>query len=598
MSRIKEKLSKIFTAQIPEFIRVGDTPASFSRVITTVANTNTVIVDTTFDILVGDKLIHPSITNQVFVTNIISDTKLIVSNTIYVSLTARIAKFTRDNTVSNFVKFLEAYYKFLEQDQSPQELLQNARQYGDIDNTIETLIEEFFKTYAVDIPRTMVADRNTFLKHVKDVYQTKGSEEAYKILFRGVFDSDVSFFYPNDSVLKLSDGQWKTNKTLFIYEDAGNNPYDFINTKIVGANSNATAVVENVLQLKFEASSIYELTLADVRGTFLQEKISTNKLITAPATYRNVKATSAQTLIGFNIVDGSNGYSVNDDFLIYGANAKITNVTDSGKINRIQILRPYIFPKPEVQNNSYVPVQSNILNIVMGNPSTQLAGNVTIKSEVGTFISDNPHGLVKGDSVNLLSYGNTLSYLNSTEITISASTILNKNQFRFAMPGATNTATAANVKYTKKADITPLTGIVLESAGYWEDDAGKLSELNYIQGSSLNNTDSTKIYYQPFSYVVRSDVSIDNWQNLATDVLHPAGAELFGEININNEIPANVGVIGSSEVWDYFGLTADCDANANPYVSNVRTSSTTYSNQLINNLNLTSDMVYVQIGSL
>jgi len=599
MSRITEKLSKIFTAQIPEFLRGGDTVSDFSRIITTTANSQTVIIDDTTDILVGDRLVHPSITNQVFVTNIVSDTKILVSDTIYVSLTTRVAKFHRDNTVSNFVKFLEAYYKFLEQDQHPQELLQNARKYGDVDNTIDSLIEEFFKTYAADIPRNVLVEKNTFLKHVKDVYQTKGSEEAYKTLFRAMFDSDVSFLYPSSLLLKTSDGNWKTNKTIFIHEIAGNDPYDFINTKIVGANSNASAVVENVLQLKFESSSIYELTVTDVKGTFIKEEISANKLLTAPSEYKQVKANSAVSLTGFNIVDGANGYSVDDDFLIFGANAKITNVTNTGEIKKISILRPYIYPEDEVRNNSYVPVDSNILKIVVNSPSVQLAGNITIQQEVGTFISDNAHGLIKGDTANIVSYGNTSSYLNYAENTITVSTVLNSKQFRFqASSGSLNTSISSNVKYTKKASILPITGIVLESDGYWVDNSGKLSELNYIQGSSLNNNDSTKLYYQPFSYVVQSGVSIDNWHDIATSVLHPSGTELFSEIDINNEVQANAGITKAAEVWNYFGLTADDDSNANPYVSNVKTDSTTYSNRLVSNLSLTSDMVYVQFGYL
>ena len=47
---------------------------------------------------------------------------------------------------TTFVAFLEYYYKFLEQDQSPQEVIQNVRSYGDSETTIESLIDVFFNS--------------------------------------------------------------------------------------------------------------------------------------------------------------------------------------------------------------------------------------------------------------------------------------------------------------------------------------------------------------------------------------------------------------------------------------------------------------------
>ena len=42
-----------------------------------------------------------------------------------------------------FVSFVEEYYKFLEQDQGAQEVIQNALDYSDIDATIESFLKYF-----------------------------------------------------------------------------------------------------------------------------------------------------------------------------------------------------------------------------------------------------------------------------------------------------------------------------------------------------------------------------------------------------------------------------------------------------------------------
>ena len=86
MSRIREKLSKIFASQIPEFIRAGEYDVRNIQVISTTASSKEVTVSDTRDIIAGDRLQHPAITNTVFVTKVLSSNKVQVSNAIAVTL--------------------------------------------------------------------------------------------------------------------------------------------------------------------------------------------------------------------------------------------------------------------------------------------------------------------------------------------------------------------------------------------------------------------------------------------------------------------------------------------------------------------------------
>jgi len=58
---------------------------------------------------------------------------------------SQLPEFVRSD-YSTFVSFLEAYYEFLEQDQSSQELIQNALQYSDIDRTVPSFVQYFLKS--------------------------------------------------------------------------------------------------------------------------------------------------------------------------------------------------------------------------------------------------------------------------------------------------------------------------------------------------------------------------------------------------------------------------------------------------------------------
>lgn len=687
MSRIKEKLSKIFAAQIPEFIRVGESAITNIRTVSTVAGSITVTVTDTTDLLAGDKLINPAITNTIFVTKILSSNTIEVSNSPTVTLTNQTIKFVREDTTTNFVKFLEAYYKFLEQDQNPQEILQNSRLYADSDSTTDNLIEQFFKTYGNDIPRTIITDKRTFIKHFKDIYKTKGTEEAYKLLFRVMFDSDVSFFYPNSITLKPSDGTWRKDYVMRVVAGNGYSLFDFVGTKIKGQTSGATAIVENVLQLSITAVTIYnsvtpvfELYLSDIQGVFQKEEVVATKLVSAPSNYKTVKANTQVILSKVNINDGKAGYNLNDQLSVFDSIVKIDNVNSVGSIRKIRV----------IDTGLYFANVGDTLSSFVSSPTGIISGNITIRGNVGTFTSTSSHGLVKNTTANIIGYGNTSSYLNGAENVISVSTVLDPKRFRFKIVTPTTTISlgtgiagniftvinanvlanilsftnvnatvfsnilfnanisnlvtysnvsvlnsnvyanillqngvsqntmanvimfiysnvitspniittlnsqtvadttlSANLKYVESAKITAVAGIVKESEGYWLNNQGKLSELIYIQGPAVNSIDKNKIFYQPFSYVVRSDVSTDNWKDISTQLVHPAGTESFGEIYIRNEISANLEVNTPDETWNYLGLTTDNNTNT------FGASMTTYSNRLVAALPVTTDLVYV-----
>lgn len=589
MSRIKEKLSKIFSSQIPEFIRVGEYSVTNNKIISTnsTVNSNIVTVDSTLDIIAGDKLVHPSITNTVFITKVLSSNKIKVSDNITVNLSNVYAKFLRTDGTSNFIKFLEAYYKFLELDSSPQEVLQNARSYADSDTTIDTFLEQLFVNYGNDIPRNIIADKRTFIKHFKDIYKTKGTEESYKLLFRILYNADVSFKYPKDYTLRTSDGIWKKDFTMRVTGISGI-PYDLINTKITGTKSGATAVVENVLQIEIDNTRIYELYLSKVKGTFDKEIVSATKLITAPNVFSQIQVETIPILTNINITDGATGYTTNNKISINGVYAKINSVSSIGQIKEISIVEPFVYVDTPIKRYNI----GEIIDYNIDYPLDTISGNIIIEQNIGTFISTLPHGLSKGKYANIIGHGNTSSYLNNTENSIYITTVLDNKRFRFNIAdGVTNDTTVfANLKYTNKAILEPTLGIVKESTGYWSTNRGKISELNYIQGPSINSIDKNKIYYQPYSYVVQSDVTIDNWKDIASATVHPAGTEFFGEILINNEISSNVETVANSEIWDYLVFTTDKDI--------ISSDVTTFHNSRIASLPVTTDMVYTILGYL
>ena len=78
------------------------------------------------------------------------------------------------------------------------------------------------------------------------------------------------------------------------------------------------------------------------------------------------------------------------------------------------------------------------------------------------------------------------------------------------------------------ASVTLGIGSIARHPGSFRNDDGHLSEAKYLQDNK---------YYQTFSYVLRTGLSIENYRDTIKKLVHPAGMELFGEVFITNNAP-------------------------------------------------------------
>lgn len=90
------------------------------------------------------------------------------------------------------VDFLEAYYRYLDQDGLPANLLANSAGWSDIDVTLAEFVPLFRKQYATDIPTTALLNARKIVKHINEYYEAKGSENATKMFFRFMFNESAS----------------------------------------------------------------------------------------------------------------------------------------------------------------------------------------------------------------------------------------------------------------------------------------------------------------------------------------------------------------------------------------------------------------------
>ena len=118
-----------------------------------------------------------------------------------------------------FLTFLEAYYEFLESKQGSQKndlttQLKSLRDISDVDVSIDEFETQFLNSFASLIPVDAQVDKAFLLKNILPLYQSKGSENSFKLIFRMLFGEETEVVYPRDNILRASDGKWKIDTTI------------------------------------------------------------------------------------------------------------------------------------------------------------------------------------------------------------------------------------------------------------------------------------------------------------------------------------------------------------------------------------------------
>mgnify|MGYP003335139217 FL=1 len=107
-----------------------------------------------------------------------------ISNNKISNLIHSIAPFFVQNDHPNFIRFLEAYYEYLEQNDKTVNVAKNIKTYRDIDLTEDQYAQKLYDTFMKYMPNDIQVDKTILIKHIKDFYRAKGTEKATKFLLR------------------------------------------------------------------------------------------------------------------------------------------------------------------------------------------------------------------------------------------------------------------------------------------------------------------------------------------------------------------------------------------------------------------------------
>jgi hypothetical protein len=307
MAKFNDKISTLINSQLPDFV-VDDHPqfAQFLKTyytfmesaelqVTSIESTDGIILENetgrTFNLLLdgskissertqldsGDKLILEDssfgkftvgevVTGQTSNATATVVSEDLINNRIFISAQD---KFLIGETIrgsfSNASAIINRYRP------NPVQNIQQLTNFRDPDKAISSFLTHFRNEFLKTIPENLSTGLNkrNLIKNIKSMYRLKGTQKGHELFFRILFNEISETFYPRTQMLRVSDGNWDTQKVLRSTATIGNTT-QLVGRTITGQTSGATAIVESVKKFILGNTEISEfiLNIETINGTF------------------------------------------------------------------------------------------------------------------------------------------------------------------------------------------------------------------------------------------------------------------------------------------------------------------------------------------
>ena len=172
---------------------------------------------------------------------------------------------TVNGSVSNSSGTIQTYRA------NPVQNIQQLLELANIDSTITKFLDNFRDSFLDGVVDNLVSgvDKRKLTKNIRDLYISKGTRKGHELFFRLLFNEDATITYPNENMLRTSDGVWTTRKLMRIREISGD-VTELIGQTVSGRTSGATGIPVSSIGIRENFTDIVELEIdTDTQsGTF------------------------------------------------------------------------------------------------------------------------------------------------------------------------------------------------------------------------------------------------------------------------------------------------------------------------------------------
>lgn len=260
-----------------------------------------------------------------------------------------------------FTKFLEYYYEFLDES-NVTKAIQDVLTTHDSDVADLNFIKNFFEELRL-LPKNLATDERFVARHIHELYQTKGSEQGLKLLFKIVYGDNITVRYPGHYVLRVSDGRWTQSKFVTLNLDSPA-PDSFIDSDFV-----RLTFENNTGAYDIQVTKLEWLSTSKVRVFFK----NLTKVVITPSTVMSLIDENQTTLLGapvqslktFSIIDAGSGWKVGQAIVIDGT-AKDTILRVTGITATTGIASFDVIEYGWEHNTNSTVVLTGVANAVLG----------------------------------------------------------------------------------------------------------------------------------------------------------------------------------------------------------------------------------------
>lgn len=417
------------------------------------------------------------------------------------------------------VEFTRAYYDYMAQTENGR--IKNLRNIdetsGDYLNHLQN--EYLYNAAKPNFEQNFAAE--DFIRFSRQFYAAKGTEESIKFLFRAQANREIDIEYPSELIFKPSTAHWYQEQSIKVVMTQDSIPATyFIGSYLTVRNKKGE---EQALEISNVIDLTKKTTSTDLSTKF--ELFFTTELIISVEVDNQVFGTNFSAVItpslsSVEIVDPGVDFRVGqvvklDGITGSGAVAVITKVLDGGVIRNLKLIK---FGS-SYTTNFYLGIQPEGVFTNTGASFTVPAVNIDGQTpSINKKLVDVTEGFLETQSILRSDYvlnnslGSTPMYTYPGYDGVYVSQLSNRQVFF--------------LEENYSALLLCKIGAVCKYPGKYLDQTGMPSNTSVLQDNN---------YYQDFSYVIKSNIDIENYRDTITALAHPAGFKMFGELSIDNE---------------------------------------------------------------
>lgn len=412
-----------------------------------------------------------------------------------------------------YTQFLTDYIGFLERDEGFLQILNDWRYNTEPSNNVEPYIDKILADCGMYLQRPITVPKSTLLFFLRDFMLSRGSEQSFKMLFQLLFGVEAAVDYPRDRMMWLSAASYGETDYIFTNTDVwyGTSEYQFIIDNIAmyggtatGSNSGVTASIQAIQVIGYSGGFYLQIQILKPLSEF-----QSNDLVTINVNGHVISEHILSVAVVSTVNPGS-GYAVDDKIIVNGT-------TVSGRMAVGYVSKGGITSLNIVDGGCGYDVKANI-SADTGTNGSGFAGYVTAVDGMGAITAAKIDTAgYNYNSIPSLRVNQQTTAACVADIRAVSTKIGQIVNVRTIVPYLLTSVDGVTVTSTSTTGSGATFSVSMETrftTNAWVDQKGFVGYNTVVQ-------DSYK--YQAFSYRLLSPINPGLYQDVVTDLLHPAG---------------------------------------------------------------------------